>query len=86
MLSQPTKSISQSTNGSKPICEKYWPLVTENYGKVSSFTLQLVSYAISWPILTVTYSGKCLSFIGNNEQNVCILHVITYSMYIKNKF
>lgn len=68
MLSQSTKSISQSTNSSKPIFEKYWPLVTENHGKVSSFILQLVSYAtISWPILAVPYSGKCSNFMGNNE-------------------
>lgn len=59
MLSQSTKSTSQPTNGLKPIFEKYWPLVTENHGKVSSFILQLFSYAIiSWPILAVPYSGK----------------------------
>lgn len=52
MLLQLTKSISQSTNGSKPVFEKYWPLDTENYAKVSSFIPQLVSYAtVSWPIL-----------------------------------
>lgn len=49
MPSQSPKSISQSTNGSKPTFEKYWPLDTANYAKVSSFILQLVFYAISWP-------------------------------------
>lgn len=60
ILSQSTRSVSQSINGLKPIFEKYWPLVTENHGQVSSFILQLVSYAtIFWPILAVPYSGKC---------------------------
>lgn len=42
MLSQPTKSISQPSNGSKPSFENNWPLDTENYANVSSVIQQLV--------------------------------------------
>lgn len=38
-------NVSQSTDKSKPIFEKYQPLDTENNAKVSNF---IVSYAISW--------------------------------------
>ena len=48
MPSQPTKSVSQSPNKSKPIFEKCQPLDTENNAKVSNLILQLVSYDTSW--------------------------------------
>ena len=66
-MSQPTKCISQSTNGSEPT---FWKTLTPSHWKLwQSFNFHsansLLCHFLAY--VTVTFSGKCLCFTGNDE-------------------